>query len=252
MIARLFDLDAVLFDLDGVLTSTAALHAAAWKSTFDRVLGELAGLGQGEQRPFNDEDYRRYVDGMPRSDGVRSFLASRGIVLPEGEAGDPPSRLTVAAVAAGKDALLQASLAPGGITAFPGSVALVRQLRARGTRVAVVSASRNCGAILRAAGIDDLFDAQVDGLVAADLGLRGKPAPDTFLAAARQLGVEPAQAAVVEDALAGVEAGRAGGFALVIGVDRADARRQLLEHGADIVVRDLAELLEHEGETGKL
>lgn len=242
MIPRLFDMEAVLFDLDGVLTSTAALHAAAWKSIFDDVLIEVA-RAVDDKRPFSDEDYRRYVDGKPRADGVRSFLASRGIALEEGQADDAPSLLTVAGVAARKDALLQSRLSSGTVAAFPGSVALVLQLRARRIRVAVVSASRHCLDILRAAGIDDLFDARVDGIVASDLSLKGKPAPDTFFEAARRLGVRPARAAIVEDALAGVEAGRAGGFGLVVGVDRSGDGRQLLDHGADIVVRDLGELV---------
>lgn len=245
MTARLFALEAVLFDLDGVITSTAALHAAAWKATFDAVLVEVASAVENK-RPFSDEDYRRYVDGKPRADGVRSFLASRGIELEEGEVDDVPSQPTVAGIAARKDALFEASLSSGTVAAFPGSVALVRQLRVRGIRVAVVSASRHCLDVLRAAGIDDLFDARVDGTVASDLSLPGKPAPDTFLEAARRLGVQPARAAVVEDALAGVEAGRAGGFALVVGVDGAGDGQQLLDHGADIVVRDLAELIDEQ------
>jgi len=242
----LFELAGVLFDLDGVLTSTAALHAAAWKATFDPLLQELPGADMARQRPFGDEDYRRYVDGRPRSDGVRGFLASRNISLPEGDPDDPPSRLTVAGVARLKNRLFQHRLATGDIAAFPGSVALLRRLRARGLRTAVVSASRNCRAVLEAAGIDGLFDVRIDGEVAASRGLRGKPAPDTFLAAARELGIAPSRAAVIEDAIAGVEAGRAGGFGLVIGVARTGAGRELLEHGADRVVGDLAELLDSE------
>lgn len=245
MTARLFDLDAALFDLDGVITATAALHAAAWKSTFDEVLDALQRESEGRWPPFDDEDYRRYVDGKPRRDGVRSFLASRGIRLPE-DAQPGSVNLTVAGVAERKNQLFQARLAAGGITVFAGSLALLRQLRARGAKTAVVSASRNCRAVIATAGIEDLFDAVIDGESAARDGLRGKPAPDTFLAAARQLGVEPARAAVVEDSIAGVEAGRAGGFGLVVGVDHSGTGRELREHGADIVVRDLAELLNSE------
>lgn len=244
MTKSLFDLDGVLFDLDGVVTSTAALHAAAWKMTFDEVLGTLDATGGQHQRPFDDDDYRRYVDGKPRSDGVRSFLASRDIRLPEDQPDPRTAGLTVAGVARRKNQLFQERLATGGIAAFPGSVALVRRLRIKGLRTAVVSASQNCLAVLEAAGVTDLFDIRMDGEVAARRGLRGKPAPDTFLAAARELGIKPAEGAVIEDAIAGIEAGRAGGFGLVVGVDRTGAGRELLAHGADLVVRDLAELLE--------
>ena len=246
MTKSLFDLDGVLFDLDGVVTSTAALHAAAWKMTFDEVLGKLDATGGQHQRPFDDEDYRRYVDGKPRSDGVRSFLASRDIRLPEDQPDPRTAGLTVAGVARYKHELFRQRLAAGGIAAFPGSIALVRRLRVKGLRTAVVSASRNCLAVLEAAGITGLFDVRIDGKVAARQGLRGKPAPDTFLVAARELGIAPARAAVIEDAIAGVEAGRAGSFGLVIGVDRTGEGRELLAHGADLVVRDLVQLLETE------
>lgn len=224
---RLRNVDAVIFDLDGVVTRTAKVHAAAWKQTFDPLLARAG------QPPFDiASDYLGHVDGKPREDGVRSFLAARGIAADEDE---------VQALAAHKDALFHERLKDG-VEVFPTSIALIRELRRRGVRTAVVSASRNCVEVLRAAGALELFDARVDGNDAARLGLAGKPAPDTFLHAAQLLGVTPARAAVVEDALAGVAAGRAGGFAAVIGVDRAGQARALREHGATRVVRDLDEL----------
>jgi len=219
-------LDAVIFDLDGVVTRTAKVHERAWKETFDPL---LASRGQP---PFENADYLRDVDGKPREDGVRAFLAARGIALGEDE---------VRALAARKDALFRERVKEG-VDVFPSSIALIRALRARGVRTAVVTASRNCDAVLRAAKAADLFDARVDGNDAARLGLAGKPAPDTFLRAAQDLGVPPARAAVVEDAQAGVAAGRAGGFRTVVGVDRAGQAEALRAHGATIVVRDLAEL----------
>jgi beta-phosphoglucomutase family hydrolase len=227
MTLALDKLAAVIFDLDGVVTRTASVHARAWKETFDPLLARAG------QPPFDPGmDYLRHVDGKPREDGVRSFLAARGIVADQDE---------VRALAAQKDARFHARLKDG-VDVYPTSIALIRDLRRRGLRTAVVSASRNCIEVLRAAGALELFDARVDGNDAARLGLAGKPAPDTFLQAARLLGVTPAQAAVVEDALAGVEAGRAGGFAEVIGVDRAGQSAALREHGATRVVRDLGEL----------
>jgi beta-phosphoglucomutase family hydrolase len=219
-------LDAVIFDLDGVVTRTARVHERAWKETFDPL---LASRGQP---PFENADYLRHVDGKPREDGVRAFLAARGVALPEEE---------VHALAARKDALFRERVKEG-VDVFPSSIALIRALRARGVRTAVVTASRNCDAVLRAANAADLFDARVDGNDAARLGLAGKPAPDTFLRAAQDLGVPPARAAVVEDAQAGVAAGRAGGFRTVVGVDRAGQAEALRAHGATLVVRDLAEL----------
>jgi len=237
-------IDVWLFDLDGVLTDTARVHAAAWKTTFDEVLAQRAEDGGGVFTPFDPvEDYERYVDGKPRYDGVRDFLASRGITLPEGRLSDPPDRETVDGVGNRKNALVLESLA-GLVTVFPGSVALVKQLRAAGRRTAVVSASENCAAVLAAAHITDLFDVMVDGRVAREQHLRGKPAPDTFLHAASQLGSEPSRAAVVEDAPAGVMAGHAGGFALVVGVARRATPAALSEAGADVVVGDLSELLD--------
>lgn len=236
--------DAVLFDLDGVLTATATLHAACWKRMFDEYLRLRSDRGREPQRPFEiATDYKRYVDGKPRLDGVRSFLASRGLDLPEGEPSDPPGRETVHGLGNRKNALVAEALASEGVDVFPGSLRLVRYLRAAGIRLAVVSSSRNTPDVLRAASLTDFFDARVDGTVAAERGLRGKPAPDTFLAAAALLGVEAGRAVVVEDALSGVAAGRAGRFGLVVGVDREGHPEALLESGADLVVADLGELV---------
>lgn len=235
--------DAVLFDLDGVLTSTAEVHARAWKETFDEVLRVRAAARGEPFVPFDAvDDYRRHVDGKPRYDGVRDFLASRGIVLPEGEPGDPASAETVCGIGNRKNELVNRLFDTEGVEVFEGSLRWLRELRDRGIRTAVVSASKNCPRILEAAGLTGLFDARVDGNVATELGLSGKPAPDTFLEAARRLGVEPARAAVVEDALAGVEAGRAGNFGLVVGVAREADPAELEAHGADVVVADLGEL----------
>jgi len=237
--------DAALFDLDGVLTSTAKIHAACWKSMFDDFLQRRAKTTHAAFRPFEiGTDYKAYVDGKPRYDGVRSFLASRDIQLPEGDPHDPPGAETVCGLGNRKDELVKEAIRGGAVEAYPGSIVLVRALRARGVRTAVVSASNNCADVLRAAGILDLFDTRVDGLVATALRLPGKPAPDTFLEAARRLGTTPPRAVVVEDALAGVEAGRAGGFGLVIGVDREGGGEALRNHGADVVVSDLLELLD--------
>ncbi|HTN24970.1 MAG TPA: beta-phosphoglucomutase family hydrolase [Solirubrobacteraceae bacterium] len=236
--------DAVLFDLDGVLTSTASLHTACWKHVFDDFLARTAQRTGEAQAPFDaGADYLRYVDGKPRAAGVRDFLASRGIALPEGAHDAAPGDDSIQAVANSKQVLVAHELEAGNVEAFPGSVAWVHELHERGVKTAVVSSSENCRAVLAAAGIDDLFDVVVDGSDARELGLPGKPAPDMFLEAARRIGVEPARAVVVEDALAGVEAGRAGGFGLVIGVARTAAPEDLVEHGADIVVSDLEELL---------
>jgi beta-phosphoglucomutase family hydrolase len=236
--------DAVLFDMDGVLTSTAKIHAAAWKATFDEFLAGRAER-QGEPfRPFDvDSDYRLYVDGKLRYEGVRSFLASRGVQLPEGTPEGPPTADTVCGLGNRKDALVKAAIDRGEAESYPGSVALLHRLREQGIRTAVVSSSNNCEDVLRATGIYDLFDAHVDGHVATRLHLPGKPAPDTFLKAAEQLGVNPGRAVVVEDAIAGVQAGRAGGFGLVIGVDRGGNADALRASGADFVVSDPGELV---------
>jgi len=236
---------ACLFDLDGVLTKTAELHAAAWKEMFDGFLQARAERLTAEFVPFNSAaDYPRYVDGKPRNDGVRSFLASRGIALPDGSSADSPRIETIAGLGNRKNQLVLELLRRKGVEPFAGSVRYVRAARAAGMGCAVVSSSANCREVLLAAGIADLFDVRIDPIVARRQHLRGKPAPDTFLAASGALGVPPPRAAVFEDALAGVSAGRAGGFGLVVGVDRAVQADALREHGADIVVRDLADLLE--------
>jgi len=236
---------ACLFDLDGVLTQTARVHAAAWKEMFDAYLRERAARTGEPFVPFDPvADYTKYVDGKPRYDGVRSFLASRDIRLPEGHPTDPPSAETVYGLGNRKNDLVLALLKRDGVQVYDGSVRYVRAARDAGLRRAVVSASANCREVLEAAGIEDLFEVRIDGIVVEQRHLRGKPAPDTFQAAAEELGAQPEEAAVFEDALAGVEAGRAGNFGFVVGVDRAGQREALREHGADVVVSDLAELLE--------
>jgi beta-phosphoglucomutase family hydrolase len=238
-------IDACLFDLDGVLTQTAKVHAKAWQAMFDAFLKERAARGGGDFRPFDDvSDYDTYVDGKPREDGVRSFLASRNIELTEGSEQDPPEAETVHGLGNRKDRLFLQLIHTQGVEAYEGSVRYVHAARAAGLKLAVVSSSKNCSEVLRAAGLDGLFDAQVDGNVTHARGLAGKPAPDTYLEAARMLGATPAQGAVYEDALAGVEAGRAGRFGLVVGVDRVGQAAALVRHGADIVVQDLAELMQ--------
>lgn len=237
------DFDAVIFDLDGVVTRTATVHARAWKRVFDDFLRERAELAGERFEPFQiDVDYPRHVDGKPRYDGVRDFLASRGIELPEGEPDDPPDRATVCGLGNRKNELYNELLESGGVEIFEDTVERIRHWRRLGFKTAIVSSSRNCGAVLGAAGLTDLFDVRVDGSVAARLGLEGKPAPDIFVKAAELLGVEPARAVVFEDAVSGVEAGRAGGFGWVVGVDRVGAKEALLESGADTVVSDLREL----------
>jgi alpha,alpha-trehalase len=235
-------LEAVVFDTDGVLTDTASVHAAAWKRLFDEYLTRRAARHREPFRAFTEADYLRSVDGRPRYDGVAGFLASRGIELPWGDPADPPDRETVCGLGNAKDRFFVAHLRDHGAHAFPTSVELVRRLRAAGRRTAAVSASRNMVAVLESAGLRGLFDVEVDGVEADRLGLAGKPDPALFLEAARRLGVAPAQAAVVEDALAGVEAGRRGRFRVVVGVDRGGQAAALAEHGADLVVADLGEL----------
>ncbi|HEU5004331.1 MAG TPA: beta-phosphoglucomutase family hydrolase [Actinomycetota bacterium] len=240
---------ACLFDLDGVLTKTAAVHAAAWKQMFDGYLQERAGRLHEAFVPFDQvTDYDEYVDGKPRADGLRSFLATRGIELPEGDHDDPPDQApgseTVAGLGNRKNQLVLHLIHQGAVEAYEGSVRYLHAVGDAGLARAVVSSSANCHDVLVAAGIDGLFDVRVDGVVVEQEHLRGKPAPDTFLRAAEELGVEPAMAAVFEDALAGVEAGRAGAFGCVVGVDRAGQADALRRHGADVVVQDLAELLD--------
>jgi beta-phosphoglucomutase family hydrolase len=236
---------ACLFDLDGVLTQTAKVHAAAWKQMFDDYLRRRARAGDEAFVPFDPlRDYDQYVDGKPRDDGVRSFLASRGIRLPEGSADDPPGADTIHGLGNRKNEILLGLIRARGVEPYEGSVRYVQAARAAGLRRAVVSSSANCRDVLAAAGIQELFEEVIDGVTAERQHLRGKPAPDTFLEGARALGAKPAQAAVFEDALAGVEAGRAGGFGFVVGVDRVGQAEALQAHGASVVVGDLAELLE--------
>ncbi|MBC9729449.1 HAD family phosphatase [Streptomyces sp. TRM68367] len=231
---------ACLFDLDGVVTRTAVVHAAAWKETFDAFLREREGQ---RFRPFDaGADYAAYVDGLPRADGVRTFLAARGIHLPEGDPDDPPDAPTVHGVGNRKNALLREKIRTGGVEAYDGTLRYIEAVRARGLRTAIVSASANCRDVLRAVGAGHLFDVTVDGIVAAERHLPGKPRPDTFLAAAHELGVAPREAAVFEDALAGMDAGRAGHFGYVVGVDRTGQAAALYAHGADRVVASLADL----------
>jgi beta-phosphoglucomutase family hydrolase len=231
-------IDALLFDMDGVLTQTAKIHAQAWKEMFDEFL-ERRG-----ERPFDlVHDYAEYVDGKPRDAGVRDFLASRGIELPEGHPDDPPDADTVAGLGNRKNAIVQRLIDEQGVQTYPGSIRYVEAARKAGKHTAVVSSSKNTQQILEKAGIDHLFEDVVDGHAVEDRGLKGKPAPDTFLAAAHNLHIDPSHAAVFEDALAGVAAGRAGHFGRVVGVNRGDEAEALKQHGADIVVADLAELL---------
>jgi beta-phosphoglucomutase family hydrolase len=238
--------DAVLFDLDGVITRTASVHAGAWKALFDEYLQQRSAEDGSPFEPFDiATDYVRHVDGRRRRDGVAAFLASRHVDLPVGAPDDAPDAPTQAGLANRKDGYFQEALARDGVEAFDDAVAVARWLEGRPTGVAVVSASESCVPILRAAGLLELFPVRVTGVEANALGLAGKPAPDTFLEAARQLGVEPARAVVVEDAMSGVEAGRAGGFGLVVGVDRigGGTAAALAAHGADVVLTDLTDLL---------
>ena len=236
---------ACLFDLDGVLTQTAKVHAAAWKEMFDAYLRSRADVRGERFSPFDQvADYDEYVDGKPREDGVRSFLHSRGIELPPGSPDDPPERETIAGLGNRKNEIVLRLIHDRGVQAYDGSVRYVNAAREAGLRRAVVSSSTNCRDVLRAASMEDLFEARIDGVVAEREHLRGKPAPDTFLAGARALGTPASEAVVFEDALAGVAAGRAGGFGFVVGVDRVGQADELREHGASVVVEDLADLLE--------
>ncbi len=237
---------ACLFDLDGVLTQTALVHNAAWKQTFDSFLRDWSAAQGVPFVPFDSgADYHRYVDGRQRADGVRTFLASRGITLPEGAPDDPGTAATVNGIGNRKNVLVLEHIAAGHVQVYPGSVRYLEAARAAGLRRAVVSASANCRDVLRAANIEHMLEVRVDGVVARELGLPGKPQPDTFLEGARRLGVEPAACVVFEDALAGVAAGRAGGFGYVVGVDRVGQAAELKEQGADLVVTDLADLLDN-------
>lgn len=235
---------ACLFDLDGVLTKTAAVHAAAWRQMFDDYLRARAARTGEPFVPFDPvDDYDNYVDGRPRRDGTKTFLHSRGIDLPDGAPGDPPDAETVYALSERKNWLVSYRIAHDGVAVFPDAVTLLRAARTSGMPTAVVTASANRASVLAAAGLSGMFTAIVDGVVAEREQLAGKPAPDTYLAAARKLAVPPGSAAVFEDALAGVEAGRAGGFGYVVGVDRVGQADALRSHGADIVVTDLTKLV---------
>ena len=236
---------ACLFDLDGVLTETAKVHAAAWKQMFDAYLKERAERTGEPLEPFDEkDDYDEYVDGKPRYDGVRSFLAARAIELPDGSPDDPPDRDTISGLGNRKNEIVLRMIRDDGVDPYPGSVRYLQAAVDAGLRRAVVSSSTNCRDVLEAAGIEQYLEERIDGIVAEREHLEGKPAPDTYLAGARALGVEPGEAAVFEDALAGVEAGRAGSFGFVVGVDRVGQADALRAHGADTVVKDLAELLD--------
>jgi beta-phosphoglucomutase family hydrolase len=237
-------IDACLFDLDGVLTQTAKVHAAAWKAMFDAYLKRRSDQAGEPFRPFDEvADYDEYVDGKPREDGVRSFLASRHITLPEGAGDDPPEAETVHGLGNRKDQLFLHLIRTNRVEPYEGSVRYLHAARDAPLKLAVVTSSKNCSEVLRAARLEGMFDAQVDGNVAQAKRLAGKPAPDTYLEAARMLGAIPSGAAVYEDALAGVAAGRAGRFGLVVGVDRVGQAAALRQHGADVVVKDLADLM---------
>jgi len=235
---------ACLFDLDGVLTHTATVHAAAWKQMFDEFLQAHAERAGTQFQPFDPHaDYDRYVDGKPRLDGTRDFLTSRGIDLPEGEESDPPGSPTIQGLSNRKNDLVLAKIREDGVEVYDDSVDYVRRVRAAGLRTAVVSSSANTKDVLECTKLADLFDVVVDGVVARERHLAGKPAPDTFLEGAREIGADRKNSAVFEDALAGVQAGRAGGFGFVVGVDRVGQADALREHGADVVVQDVSELL---------
>jgi beta-phosphoglucomutase family hydrolase len=237
--------DAVLFDLDGVITNTATLHATCWKQMFDEYLRRRAEQSGGTFRPFDlAADYRLYVDGKPRFDGVRDFLHSRGIQLPEGSPDDPADLETVCGLGNRKNDLINDLIERIGVEPYDGTVRFIRQIRRDGFKVAVVTSSQNCAHVLKAAKLDHFFEVRVDGNTIEAEGLAGKPAPDTFLMAAKLLGVEPARTVVIEDAISGVEAGSNGNFGLVIGVARKGNAEELQRHGAHLVVDDLSELVD--------
>jgi len=236
--------DAVLFDLDGVITDTASVHAKCWKKMFDEYLNKRSAEKGEPFHPFDIEtDYRLYVDGKPRFNGVRDFLTSRKIILPEGTHQDPSNAETVGGLGNRKNDLINEVIENDGVEAYEGTITLARQIRDAGIKIAVVTSSQNCDVVLKAVNITDLFEAQVDGNVIHELHLSGKPAPDSFLEGAKRLGVQPARAVVVEDAISGVQAGRNGKFGLVIGVDRKGNAEELRKNGADIVVKGLEEFL---------
>ena len=236
--------DAVLFDLDGVVTDTASIHATCWKQMFDQYLRNRA-RNREAFRPFElATDYRLYVDGKPRFDGVRDFLASRGIHLPEGNPEDPTDVETVCGLGNRKNDLVNLVIADVGVDPYDGTVRFIHQLRRNGFKIAVVTSSQNCTAVLKAAKLDDLFEVQVDGNTIHAQRLAGKPAPDTFLMAAKLLGVEPIRTVVIEDAISGVQAGANGNFGLVIGIARKGNAEELKHHGAHLIVDDLGELVD--------
>lgn len=236
--------DAVLFDLDGVITATAKLHAACWKKMFDEYLEKRANQKGVPFTPFEiATDYKLYVDGKPRFDGVRDFIKSRDINLPEGTRDDSPEMETVGGLGNRKNELINELINSVGVDAYEGTIALARQVANEGIKIAVVTSSQNCDAVLKAAKIDDLFKVRVDGNTIQEQHLSGKPAPDAYLEGARRLGVDPKRTVVIEDAISGVQSGRNGNFGLVIGVDRKGNADELKENGADIVVKDLGEFL---------
>ena len=240
------DITALLFDLDGVLTQTAKVHNAAWKQTFDEFLRKRSEqTGEPFEEFDSHHDYEEYVDGLPRYDGVRNFLKSRGIELPEGTPDDSPDAQTIDGVGNRKNELVLKLIKEHGVEAYAGSVTYVQAASDAGLKMAVVSSSANCKDVLVAAGLDRYFQTRVDGVTIAEEHLKGKPAPDSFIEGARKLGVEPAQAVVFEDALAGVQAGRDGHFGYVVGVNRVGQADALRQHGASVVVDDLADLLAH-------
>lgn len=234
--------DAIAFDLDGVVTDTARIHFRAWKQTFDALFDARVRREGVAPAPFTPEEYRKYIDGRPREDAIRDFLAARGVEIAEGNESDSAEAETVNGLANRKDGLFLALMRSEGVDVYPSTVALIRQVRALGLKTAVVSASRNCQEILETTGFDQLFDVRIDGRDAAALGVPGKPAPDTFLEAAQRLGAAPERIVVIEDAIAGVAAGRAGGFGLVIGIDRTGHAADLEAAGADFVVTDLSQI----------
>lgn len=240
---RIWDLEAVVFDMDGVVTDTARSHAVSWAEMFNDFLATRPESHGESLQPFTRDDYLTYIDGKPRYDGVRSFLESRGITLPEGSPEDPAEAETVCGLGNRKNEVFLQILRRGGAVPYPSTVQLIERLRKRGIATAVISSSRNAEEVLVSAGVRDLFPVKVDGVDSSELNLAGKPMPDIFLEAARRLGVPARQTAVVEDAVSGVEAGRRGGFGLVIGVDRADHAEALAAGGADVVVADLGELI---------
>ncbi|MEJ2052752.1 MAG: trehalose-phosphatase, partial [Calditrichaceae bacterium] len=236
-------IEAVILDLDGVITETSKIHAKSWKKMFDEYNQKLTESGKQKFKPFSiEEDYYEYINGKPRYDGVRSFLKSRNIELPEGDPGDKPGENTVCGLGNHKNELFQKLLTEEGVTVYNDTVEKIKEWRNHGIKTAVVSSSKNCKKIVEMTGLSELFDVRVDGIILAELNLNGKPAPDTFLHAAKELNVPPSRAAVVEDAISGVQAGKSGRFKLVIGVARSGTANELLENGADIVVRTMAEL----------